>query len=203
MFISLEGIDGCGKTTQAGLLADALGEDAVKVREPGGAAAAEQMREILIDPDLPLDPLAELMLFCAARAQVVAEIIRPALEAGKVVICDRFSDSTIAYQGMARGLGVSETRSACEIATGGLWPDLTFYLELDPDLAVSRTDGGDRFEGEGVEFQRAVADGYGKLANSEPERIQVIDASRSQEEIAEDLLARVEEARLRPDQEGT
>lgn len=197
MFVSLEGIDGCGKTTQAGLLADALGDTALRVREPGGAAAAEQMREILIDPDLPLDPLAELMLFCSARAQVVAEVIRPALEAGKVVVCDRFSDSTVAYQGLARGLGVEQTRQACEIATGGLWPDLTIYLEIDPEVAGGRTDGGDRFENEGLDFQRAVADGYRVLADSEPDRIHVVDANRSQEEIAVDVMAEVEVARLR------
>ncbi len=195
MFVSLEGIDGCGKTTQAGLLADALGDVALRVREPGGAVAAERMREILIDPNLPLDPLAELMLFCSARAQVVAEVIRPALDDGKVVVCDRFSDSTVAYQGIARGLGVDQTRQACEIATGGLWPDLTLYLEIDPEIAGTRTDGGDRFEGEGLEFQRAVADGYRLLADSEPDRIHVLDGSRPQDEVAADVLAEVEEVR--------
>lgn len=197
MFVSLEGIDGCGKTTQAGLLVDALGSAALQVREPGGAVAAEKMREILIDPDLPLDPLAELMLFCSARAQVVAEVIRPALEQGKIVVCDRFSDSTVAYQGIARGLGVEQTRQACEIATGGLWPDMTLYLEIDPEVAGTRTDGGDRFEGEGLEFQRAVAGGYRLLAESEPDRIRVIDAARSQQEVAADVLAAVEELRDR------
>lgn len=195
MFVSLEGIDGCGKTTQAGLLADALGDAALRVREPGGAAAAERMREILIDPDLPLDPLAELMLFCSARAQVVAEVIRPGLERGQIVVCDRFSDSTVAYQGIARGLGVEQTRQACEIATAGLWPDLTVYLEIDPEVAGSRTDGGDRFEGEGLEFQRAVADGYRLLAESEPDRIHLIDANRSESEVAGDVLAVFEEVR--------
>lgn len=197
MFVSLEGIDGCGKTTQAGLLVDALGSAALQVREPGGAVAAERMREILIDADLPLDPLAELMLFCSARAQVVAEVIRPALEQGKIVVCDRFSDSTVAYQGIARGLGVEQTRQACEIATGGLWPDMTLYLEIDPEVAGTRTDGGDRFEGEGLEFQRAVAGGYRLLAESEPDRIRVIDAARSQQEVAADVLAAVEELRDR------
>lgn len=197
MFVSLEGIDGCGKTTQAGLLADALGEVAVRVREPGGVAAAERMREILIDPDLPLDPLAELMLFCAARAQVVAEAIRPALDEDKVVVCDRFSDSTVAYQGFARGLGVAVTRDACEIATGGLWPDLTLCLEIDPEIASKRTDGGDRFEGEGLDFQRKVAEGYRILAESEPDRIKVIEADRPVEEVAADVLEAVTQMRER------
>ncbi|HNH87359.1 MAG TPA: dTMP kinase, partial [Solirubrobacterales bacterium] len=110
MFITLEGVDGSGKTTQAAMLADALGASAMTLREPGGTDAAERIRQLLADPETPLDPIAELMLFCAARADLVSRVIRPALEIGRTVICDRFTDSTIAYQGVARGLGIVRVR---------------------------------------------------------------------------------------------
>ncbi|MCB0829173.1 MAG: dTMP kinase, partial [Solirubrobacterales bacterium] len=122
MFITLEGVDGSGKTTQAGLLVDALGPGTTRIREPGGTEAAERIREILADPETPLEPVAELMLFCAARADLVGRVIRPALEAGGHVVCDRFTDSTVTYQGVARGLGVELVSQVIEIATGGLTP---------------------------------------------------------------------------------
>jgi dTMP kinase len=117
VFISLEGVDGSGKSTQAKLLAAALGPETVAIREPGGTDAAERIRGLLADPELVLEPLAELMLFCAARADLTEQVIRPALEAGRAVVCDRFSDSSVAYQGAARGLGVGEVISLCDTAT--------------------------------------------------------------------------------------
>ena len=120
MFITLEGVDGSGKSTQAALLAEALGASAVLLREPGGTEAAERIRLLLADPETPLDPLAELLLFCAARADLVNRVIKPSLAQGKVVICDRFTDSTIAYQGVARNLGIVRVREISEVATDGL-----------------------------------------------------------------------------------
>lgn len=195
MFISFEGIDGSGKTTQAALLAERLGDEAVALREPGGAQGSERIREILVDDSVPLDPLAELLLFCSARAQLVAEVIRPAMSEGRDVVCDRFSDSTVAYQGAARGLGEERTREACDLASGGLWPDLTLFLRIDPELAAGRADGDDRFESEGIEFQRAVADCYERIAAAEPGRVKVIDASGDTEQVAEAVASAIEEAR--------
>jgi dTMP kinase len=183
LFVTLEGIDGSGKTTQAELLARALGEDTVLVREPGGTAASERIRELLADPDVALDPVAELLLFCAARAQLVAEVIRPAIDAGRDVVCDRFSDSTAAYQGVGRGVSVEVAVSVNVVATGRLTPDVTILLRIDPERAAERGLGDDRFEREGVEFQRRVADAYDRLARSDPGRIRVVDADGSVEEV--------------------
>ena len=182
MFVSLEGIDGSGKSTQARLLAAALG-DAVLVREPGGTDAAERIRDLLADPALELDPVAELMLFCAARADLVRGVIRPALDAGRTVVCDRFADSTTAYQGGARGLGSELAERFSAAATGGLEPDLTLLLKIDPEQAAHRSAGDDRFESAGLEFQRAVSSAYEDLADRHPERIVVIDAGGSVEEV--------------------
>ena len=132
MFISLEGVDGSGKSTQARLLVEALGAETVAIREPGGTDAAERIRTLLADPAVELEPLAELLLFLAARADLTERVIRPALEAGRDVVSDRFSDSSVAYQGAARGLGVGEVISLCDTATDGLWPDLTLLLRVDP-----------------------------------------------------------------------
>ncbi len=148
-FISLEGIDGSGKSTQAKLLAEALGPETLLIREPGGTEAAERIRELLADPALELDPLAELLLFLAARADLTARVIRPALEAGRDVVSDRFADSSVAYQGAARGLGVGEVISLTDAATEGLWPDLTVLLRIDPEAGFERADGDDRLEAEG------------------------------------------------------
>lgn len=181
MFVSLEGIDGSGKSTQAKLLAEDLGEGTVSAREPGGTAAGELIRDLLKQPNLELDPLAELLLFCAARAELVAEVIRPALDEGSDVVCDRFSDSSVAYQGVARGLGADRVEELCDLATDGLWPDLTIVLHLDPSEATERISdrAADRFEGEGVELQHRVAAGYEEVARRHPERIRVVDASGS------------------------
>lgn len=190
MFVSLEGVDGSGKSTQARLLAEALGPETLLIREPGGTDAAERVRELLADPKLELDPLAELMLFCAARADLTARVIRPALDAGRTVVSDRFSDSTVAYQGAARGLGVGETISLSDAATEGLWPDLTVLLRIDPEVGLGRADGSDRFESEGLDLQRVVAEAYEEIAQIASDRIIVVDG----EGTVEDVHARVLEA---------
>jgi dTMP kinase len=196
VFIALEGIDRSGKTTQAELLARALGPDALLVREPGGTEAAERIREVLGDPDLELDPIAELILFGAARADLVAHVIRPAIEAGRDVVCDRFADSTIAYQGVGRGLGAERVEELNRLATDGLEPDLTVLLRIEPELAAGRGGlGSDRFEREGIEFQRAVAGAYDEIAQRHPERVAVIDAAREVDAVHADVIALVRERR--------
>src|SRR4051812_28508881 len=136
LFVTFEGIDRSGKTTQARLLADALGSDALAVREPGGTEAGERIRAIVKDPAVELSPRAEALLFAAARAELVEQVIRPALEQGRVVISDRFLDSSLAYQGGARGLGIDEVGRINAFALGGLSPDLTLLLDLDPEAAA-------------------------------------------------------------------
>lgn len=191
MFISLEGVDGSGKSTQARLLVEALGPETVAIREPGGTEAAERIRGLLADPEVPLEPLAELLLFLAARADLTERVIRPALEAGRDVVCDRFSDSSVAYQGAARGLGVGEVIGLCEAATDGLWPDLTLLLKLDPELGLGRAEGEDRFESEGLELQRAVAEAYEEIAIIASDRVVVVDASGSVDEVHARVLEAV------------
>jgi len=202
VFITLEGIDRSGKTTQAALLHEALGPEALLLREPGGTDVGERVRELLKDPDTELDPRAELLLFCAARAQLCASVIRPALDEGRDVICDRFIDSTAAYQGAARGLGVDLVAGLSEIAIAGCRPDLTLLLRIDPAgaeargqqrLAAGSDDGSDRFEGEGIEFQRTVAAAYDELAARHRDRITVIDAEGSVEDVHRRVMQTVEQ----------
>jgi dTMP kinase len=195
LFISLEGVDGSGKSTQARLLVEALGAETVAIREPGGTAASERIRELLADPSLPLEPLAELMLFLAARADLTERVIRPALEAGRTVVCDRFSDSSVAYQGAARGLGVGEVIGLCDTATDSLWPDLTLLLKLDPEVGLGRAGGEDRFELEGLDLQRAVAEAYEEIAIIASDRVVVIDAKGSVEGVHQQILEAVEARR--------
>jgi dTMP kinase len=191
VFVSLEGVDGSGKSTQARLLAEALGHETVQIREPGGTEAAERIRELLADPGTELDPLAELLLFCAARADVTARVIRPALEAGRTVVADRFADSSVAYQGGARGLGTSHVLALVDQAIDGLWPDLTVYLRIDPEQGLKRADGLDRFEAEGLELQRAVAEAYDEIAVIAADRVATVDAEGSIEEVHQRVVAAV------------
>ena len=189
MFISLEGVDGSGKSTQARLLVEALGAETVAIREPGGTEAAERIRGLLADPAVALEPLAELLLFLAARADLTERVIRPALEAGRTVVSDRFSDSSVAYQGAARGLGVGEVIGLCDTATDGLWPDLTLLLKVEPELSLGRAGGKDRFESEGLELQRAVARAYEEIAIIASDRVVVIDADGTVDEVHGRVMA--------------
>jgi dTMP kinase len=194
VFISLEGVDGSGKSTQAKLLAEALGPDTLLIREPGGTDAAEQIRALLADPELgELDPFAELLLFSAARVDLLARVVRPALEAGRTVVADRFADSSIAYQGGGRGLGTSHVLSLTDTVIDGLWPDLTLLLRVDPELGLGRAAGEDRFESEGVELQRAVAEAYEEIAIIAADRVVALDASGSVEEVHARVLEVVRE----------
>jgi dTMP kinase len=193
LFVTFEGIDRSGKTTQARLLADALGDRAVAVREPGGTAVGERVRELLKDPSIALDDRTEALLFAAARAELVSEVIRPALEEGKIVISDRFLDSSLAYQGGARGLGMEEVARVNDVATGGIRPDMTILLDVSPDTAAARAGVEvDRFEQEGAALQEKVRTAYEQLVAAEPGRWTRIDADRSPEEVHRDVLAVVE-----------
>jgi dTMP kinase len=191
LFVSLEGVDGSGKSTQAKLLAEALGPNTLLIREPGGTGAAERIRELLVDPALEIDPFAELLLFSAARADLLASVVRPALEAGGTVVADRFADSSVAYQGGARGLGTSYVLSLVDTAIDGLWPDVTVYLRIDPEVGLGRADGGDRFEAEGLELQRAVAEAYDEIAQIAGDRVAVVDAEGTVEEVHEQVMEAV------------
>jgi dTMP kinase len=195
LFVTFEGIDRSGKTTQAGLLVDALGDQALGVREPGGTPAGEKVRELLKDPSVTLAPEAEALLFAAARSELVAEVILPALDEGKVVVSDRFLDSSLAYQGGARGLGIEEVERVNHFAVRGLKPDLTFLLELSPEAAAARAGDNARLEFEGAGLQEAVGASYETLIRADPDRWRRIDATRSPDEVHELVLASVKAAR--------
>ena len=189
-FITFEGIEGCGKTTQVGLLSRMLeeqGKPVLVTREPGGCAIADKIRAILLDADNhALVPLAELLLYAAARAQHVAEVIRPALAEGKVVICDRFTDATMAYQGHGRSLDRDLIRTLNRLAAGGISPDMTILLDCPAEIGLKRalarietTEGAreERFEQESLRFHRAVRQGYLALAAADPDRFVVLDGT--------------------------
>ncbi len=195
LFVTFEGIDRSGKTTQARLLREALGDEALAVREPGGTEVGERVRDLLKDPSVDLGPEAEALLFAAARAELVSRVIRPALEEGRVVVSDRFLDSSLAYQGAARGLGIDEVAGINRWATGGLVPDITFLLAIDPATAAGRGAEADRFETEGRGLQQRVLEAYEQLAAADPERWRRIDADRSADEVHADVLAAVEAER--------
>jgi dTMP kinase len=195
LFVTFEGIDRSGKTTQARLLCEALGAEALGVREPGGTPAGERVRDLLKDATVPLGPDAEALLFAAARAELVDKVIRPALEDGRVVVSDRFVDSSLAYQGGARGLGIAEVDAVNRFATGGMVPDLTFLLEIHPTAAAQRAGERDRFEDEGPSLQQAVLEAYEGLVAADPGRWRRVDASRSPEQVHAEVLAEVAAAR--------
>jgi dTMP kinase len=204
VFITLEGIDRSGKTTQATLLAEALGPDTLLLREPGGTPLGERIRELLMDPTLELGPAVELLLFSAARAALAGEVIAPAREAGRDVVCDRFIDSTVAYQGVAGGIGVDHVEDFNAMVIRSCVPDLTLLLRIDPDeaeargqqrLAAGERDGDDRFEARGIELQRVVAQAYEQLADRHPDRIAVIDGRGSVEQVHHRVMEAVMAAR--------
>jgi dTMP kinase len=194
MFISFEGPDGSGKSSQIPALAEFLREEGHKVlltREPGGTEIGDQVRQVLFDMrNKAMHPRSETLLFLASRAQIVEEVIRPALAEGKVVFSDRYADSTLAYQGYGHRADLEELRSIIHYATGGLTPDLTLLLDVDPEVGLSRRDsGGDwnRLDDYDLEFHQRVRDGYHKLAQTEPERWMIINAAQTQEEVFADL----------------
>ncbi len=207
IFITFEGIEGCGKTTQVRLLGDYLrskGLPTVLTREPGGTAIGDAIRRILLTPaSAHIDPVTELFLYEAARCQHVREVIRPSLEAGKVVLCDRYADATTAYQGAARAIGRETVDILHRIATGDLHPDLTVLLDCpvewglkhavrrNRELALEGNE--DRFEREERAFHEHVRQGYLDIAAKEPQRVKVIDGSRSIEEIHKDVVRIVED----------
>jgi dTMP kinase len=203
MFITFEGPDGSGKTTQIRLLVDWLHEQGYEVivtREPGGTDIGDQIRDVLHDPDnTAMDARTEILLYSASRAQHVAQVVRPALAAGKVIISDRYADSTLAYQGYGRGLHLETLMTITLFATDGLLPDLTLYLDITPEEGLRRRQlGGDewnRLDAEALEFHQRVRDGYLELIKQEPERWVVIDAARTAEEVQAEIRA-VMQARL-------
>ena len=207
LFITLEGVEGSGKTTQAALLAEALrtrGLAATVTREPGGTPVGRSIRAIFLDAAVALEPATELLLILADRAQHVRENLRPALAAGQIVICDRYSDSTTAYQGYGRGLDRKLLDELNQLASDALTPDLTLVLDCPVELGLARTrarhqEGAvavDRFESERLEFHRRVREGFRAVAREEPARVILLDATRPAAEVSAAILGAVT-ARMR------
>ncbi|MCF8110154.1 MAG: dTMP kinase [Desulfobacteraceae bacterium] len=206
MFITLEGIEGSGKSTQVPHIArhlERFGYSCLVTKEPGGTAVGKKIRAILLDPgNAGLDAMAELFLYEADRAQHAGRVIRPALEAKKTVICDRFADSTVVYQGAARGISVGIIEEINRMILGDLKPDITFLLDLPPEIGLSRAwrqiesglrrQGESRFEQERIRFHEKVRQGYLALAQKEPGRIRVIDASGSQKDVKSAIEAELD-----------
>jgi len=198
-FISFEGIEGSGKSTQAKRLAAyfrSKGQKVIHTAEPGGTTIGQKIRELLLDPENHMEPLTELLLYYASRAQHVREVIYPAILDDTIVITDRFADSTVAYQGYARGIDLKLLSRLNEIVNPDLKPFLTFMLDLDVEEGLKRNRKAskkDRFELETVEFHNRVRQGFLQIASEEPERVKVIVASRSQDEISEEIIKLIEE----------
>jgi dTMP kinase len=191
--IAFEGVEGSGKSTQLELLRRVLegrGREVVVTREPGGTPAGERVRSVLLDPEVELHPRAEALLFAAARAELVEAVIRPALERGAVVLCDRYLDSSLAYQGAARGLGQGPVEEVNRFATGGLLPDLVVLLDLDPASGLRRRAGAlDRIEAQDLGFHRRVRQAFRDLAAADPARFSMVDAATSVPEVAAQIQA--------------
>lgn len=198
LFITLEGLDGAGKTTQLHKAAELLrqqGYEVVESREPGGTELAEQVRALVLDSALPLNNTTQTLLYLAARSEHVDKLLRPALEAGKIVLCDRFSDSTLAYQGFAAGKTLEELQELRQLnafATEGLAPDLTLVLDGDPKLLLKRRDARgvtDRYEEQGLELQYKLRSAFAALAKAEPERMRIINAEGSTDQVNAAIMA--------------
>lgn len=211
--ITFEGGEGAGKSTLIDSVAESLtqkGYEVVKTREPGGSRLGEAIRQILLQKqgEFAIGNQAELLLFLAARAQHIEELILPALKAGKIVLCDRFNDSTVAYQGAARGLSVGQTKALCQMVCGGLEPNLTLFLDVDPEVGLLRSKkiskehaaSGqlDRIESEKVEFHERVRQAFKYIVNEEPFRVYRIDANKSQEKVLREALRAIDELLLLP-----
>jgi len=202
LLVSVEGGDGCGKSTQTELLRDALvarglpvgpaGAPGMVVREPGGTEAGERIRDLLLHGPDGLTPWVEALLYAAARTQLVAEVVAPALAAGRVLVLDRFLDSSLAYQGYARGLGIDAVLGLNEPGLQGILPDATFVLDVDPEVGLARAGGApDRIEREGADFQRRVREGFRELAARYPGRVRLVDGERPPPVIAAEIGAAV------------
>jgi dTMP kinase len=202
MFITFEGPEGSGKTTQLLRLKErleAMGRQVVATREPGGTAAGERIRSVLLDLEGgPLQPRTEALLFCAARSELVSSVIRPALEAGRVVLCDRYADATLSYQGYGRGMRMEQLQSMNALATGGLEPALTLLFDLPVEVGLGRRqragEGWNRFDAASVAFHERVRAGYLELASLAPHRWRRVDADRSAEEVEASVTEIVIEA---------
>ncbi len=198
LFITLEGGEGAGKSVQLEAVAACLrdqGSTVVTTREPGGTPLGERLRDVLLGLDSQLEPLTEAMLFAAARAQLRTEVIQPALDRGETVICDRYADSTVAYQGYGSEVDLMSIGQLNQTATGGLTPDLTVLLDIPVEDGLRRADGSDRFESEDVAFHERVRAGYLALAEYHPERWFVIDGTQAREAITEQIVERIEAVR--------
>lgn len=194
LFITFEGTDGSGKTTQIRLMKEYInnkGYEVVLSREPGGTRVSELIRDLVLDPaNVEIYPLTEMILYAASRAQHVAQVIRPAIDMGKIVICDRFVDSSYAYQGCGRGVDLKIVTDVNRVAIDGMIPDITFFLDIDPEIAIARrinSTGADRIEQEKIDFHTRVYDGYKKMALLYPDRIKTIDANKSIKEISSQI----------------
>lgn len=198
LFITLEGPEGAGKTTQLARLEARLRETGRRVtvtREPGGTPLGLRVREVVLDPALDMGPLSEFLLYSASRAQLVQDVLRPALERGDVVLCDRYFDSSLAYQGAGRGLPLALLRALTREVTGGLTPDLTVLLDLDPALGLERAaqrGQPDRLEKADLAFHKRVRAGFLELAQAEPQRFAVLDAAQGADAVEAELWAAVE-----------
>ena len=195
LFITFEGADGCGKTTQLELLAQYLKDyEVLKTREPGAKGLGEKIREILLNYDAQVSGRAESYLFLADRAQHIDMVVNPAVQAGKIVLCDRHTDSTVAYQGYGRGIDLDRIRKLNDIAVNGRKPDLTLLFDIDVETSMARVGNHkDRMESAGINFFNKVRQGYLEIAKNEPQRVKIIDASKSIEEIHKNVVILVEE----------
>lgn len=196
LFITLEGADGCGKTTQLNLLKEYLtnrGYEIVVTREPGGKGLGEKLREILLNYDGEVSDRCEAFLYLADRAQNIDTIIKPAINSGKIVLCDRHTDSSVAYQGYGREQNIDNINMLNELAVNGVHPDLTIVFDIDTETSMERVGAEkDRLESAGIEFHKRVRNGYLEIAKKNPQRIKVVDASQTIEDVQRDVIKIVE-----------